>query len=185
MPRLSVLVSGTICISFLALWAAEAKTKPKLDHDITEVRKIYQAFPSLLAIFDQDEDGDLDCVTAERLEYDFEASTATYAWLLAGGNGHEKRNITFQLKPGPTLDTAIYTLDDDESKHYIVKYPYADYENCLIAELQYRGLPECMLWVTREVKDNIPQKCIDIFTYYCDQGVSLYSQDMCQESQDL
>ncbi|XP_077544640.1 uncharacterized protein LOC144157741 [Haemaphysalis longicornis] len=180
------IVSGTFCVLSLALCTAESETKDELGHGIVDLKKVYAAFPSLFAIFDQDEDGDLDCVATERTAYDVETpDTATYVWFLQGGNGHEKKNITYHLKPGPTTNVALYTIDDDETTQYYLRVPYSDYKNCLILEIPYKHYDECMLWVSSEAKENIPQTCLDMFYELCDEGGAAYSPDMCQEGIDL
>ncbi|XP_077545739.1 uncharacterized protein LOC144158606 [Haemaphysalis longicornis] len=185
MPSLPAVVLAPVVILVLALSSAEAKAERKLPHEITDTRKLYEAFPFVVAIFDQDEDGDLDCVTSTRTNIDVEANTATYVWSLQGGNGHEKRNITFNLKPGPTPDSAVYTPEDDKSKEELVSFIYTDYKDCVIVEMPFKNHLECMLWVSDEVKDNIPQLCLDMFEDICDDKISAYSRDMCDEEHDL
>ncbi|KAK8759002.1 hypothetical protein V5799_003366, partial [Amblyomma americanum] len=72
----------------------------------------FDAFPLVIAMFDEDLDGDLDCVKSVRTDYDKEAKKATYVWVLKGKNGQAGTNITFHLKPGATPEKADYLLDD-------------------------------------------------------------------------
>lgn len=54
------------------------------------VSQIFEAFEYVVAIFDEDHDGDLDCVTAERLELDMDVPSTTYFWMFKGHNGHDR-----------------------------------------------------------------------------------------------
>ncbi|KAH7961747.1 hypothetical protein HPB52_011863 [Rhipicephalus sanguineus] len=69
---------------------AQGEAKHRLQHDVTDAFKMFEIFPVAIAIFDTDKDGDLDCLTTVRSNYDEKDHKVTYTWLLAGLNGHEK-----------------------------------------------------------------------------------------------
>ncbi|KAL1417442.1 hypothetical protein MTO96_026791 [Rhipicephalus appendiculatus] len=55
----------------------------------TTAETVFDNFASAVAVFDVDKDGDLDCLSTVRLDYDKDASTAIYFWILKNMNGHE------------------------------------------------------------------------------------------------
>ncbi|XP_077513053.1 uncharacterized protein LOC144124291 [Amblyomma americanum] len=82
-------------------------------HDIANAFKIFENFPSAVALYDIDQDGDLDCMTAERTEFSNNPRQATYILSLKGLNGHQARNITYRIRPGPTPDATLFTINED------------------------------------------------------------------------
>ncbi|KAL1458846.1 hypothetical protein MTO96_027657 [Rhipicephalus appendiculatus] len=129
---------------------AQGEAKHRLQHDVTDAFKMFKNFPVAIAVFDADKDGDLDCVVSVRSTYDEEGHTATYTWLLPGFNGHEKQNITFNLREGASPDKPVYTPED-----------------------------ECMLWMSQEAVKDIPQNCVDHFEDNCDIKNPAYDEDSC------
>ncbi|XP_077547636.1 uncharacterized protein LOC144159841 [Haemaphysalis longicornis] len=118
-----------------------------------------EEFPEAIAIFDQDKDGDLDCVYSKRVNYDETTHEAAYTWFLQG--------------------------DNDKGTEYAATVHYSDYKDCLIIELPFHTTLECVLWISVEVKDNIPQTCIDMYEDNCDNTPPIYSQNTCDEEEDF
>ncbi|KAH6937728.1 hypothetical protein HPB50_003717 [Hyalomma asiaticum] len=61
----------------------------QVGEDTADIAKVFAGFRSGLALFDIDSDGDLDCVTTVREDYDESVPSATYVWFLKAVNGHE------------------------------------------------------------------------------------------------
>ncbi|KAH8009663.1 hypothetical protein HPB51_018960 [Rhipicephalus microplus] len=137
---------------------------------------VYENFPSVVAIFDQDLDGDLDCVQSVRTYLDPEAHEATYVWILKGLNGMKPENLTFHLKPGATADTSVFTMDNDNTEQTL-DFLYTDYKDCLVVKIPYKGEEQCMLWVADARKDDIPQSCVDYYEDNCDAEKTSYLKD--------
>ncbi|XP_077544643.1 uncharacterized protein LOC144157745 [Haemaphysalis longicornis] len=185
MPSLPWAVFAHYLFLCLTASSSEGKEEHRLAHEVVNPTKVYENFPAVEVIFDQDQDGDLDCALNKRIDYDVTTNTATYVWYLRGGNSGESRNITFHMKPGPTPDTAIFTTDDDETTENVARFIYTDYKNCVVGEIPFNGNLECMLWVPAEVKNRVPQKCIDMFEDNCDEKISAYSVDLCNEEKNM
>ncbi|KAH6927922.1 hypothetical protein HPB50_009965 [Hyalomma asiaticum] len=49
--------------------------------------------------------------------------------------------------------------------------------------LLFRVADECGLWVRREVKDSVPQPCIDQFVDTCGADVPAHSRDLCRDGE--
>ncbi|KAK8770465.1 hypothetical protein V5799_013070 [Amblyomma americanum] len=59
---------------------------------------------------------------------------------------------------------------------------YTNYENCVVGDVDYHG-HQCSLWVKREVKDAVPQDCIDHFVDTCGVIVPPHSRDLCSDGE--
>ncbi|XP_065282267.1 uncharacterized protein [Dermacentor albipictus] len=157
------------------------QTLGKKVHGSASAFTVFEKFRFALAIFDEDQDGDLDCVSTVRTQFDKSIPSATYVWMFKGNN---PRNVTFHIKPGPTFDTSTYTMDDDYEHEYNAYFYYSDYENCVIFGMPHLDRDECMLWVTKRVKDEVPQICTDKYIENCDMQVMAYDKDSCGEYAD-
>ncbi|XP_077560760.1 uncharacterized protein LOC144175577 [Haemaphysalis longicornis] len=177
---------ASLSVWYLALPLLSAGGKRQLQHDVADAFKIIDNFPYSIAIFNEDQDGDLDCLTTRRVEYDPEAPSATYIWFLKGLNGHEKKHLVIHLEPGASLNEAVYTDDDPNSPERILNFIYTDYDNCTIFEIPYEGRLECMLWVVEGIQDNVPQHCIDYYDDICDVSVknNAYDGETCSGLSD-
>ncbi|XP_037285551.2 uncharacterized protein LOC119178449 [Rhipicephalus microplus] len=173
-----------ICTVMLALACARAQALELSREEVLNTFKIFEQHEYGIAMLDVDQDGDLDCLTARRTEFDKDAPSATYVWQLKGLNGKEKREITFHFKPGPTPDQAIFTLDDTDGTEHLLKTLYTDYHACALLQLPYAGREECMLWVTEESKSNVPETCVDQFRQHCGVEVVAYDEDTCSQLED-
>uniref|UniRef100_A0A6G5A6C1 Putative lipocalin 12 n=1 Tax=Rhipicephalus microplus TaxID=6941 RepID=A0A6G5A6C1_RHIMP len=76
-------------IKFLLLIAlTQASRGPnKLQRDLPDSFKIFQAFENPIGMIDTNNDSVLECLSARRAEIDPETQTATYVWSLAGDDG--------------------------------------------------------------------------------------------------
>ncbi|XP_077491729.1 uncharacterized protein LOC144102299 [Amblyomma americanum] len=151
-------------------------------HGAADAFHVFESFPFALAIFDADLDGDLDCVSAKRTQYDKDARTATYVWML---KGNSPKNVTYHIKRGPTFDTSTYTIDDDYEHEYNAHFYFSDYKSCVIFGMPYKDREECTLFVSRDVKDNVPKICEEKFVENCDLKVIAYDKDTCGDFLDV
>uniref|UniRef100_G3MSU2 Lipocalin/cytosolic fatty-acid binding domain-containing protein n=1 Tax=Amblyomma maculatum TaxID=34609 RepID=G3MSU2_AMBMU len=140
---------------------------------------LFETVLAATAIFDEDLDGDLDCVRGIRTEFNKEAQTASYVWLLKGQNGQPGTNITFHVKTGPTPGTAYFRLDDSDGPWNTIQYLYSDFKNCLVLDVPLMGGEQCMLWAMDEVKNNVPQHCTEKFKDICELEVLAYDEESC------
>ncbi|XP_077558081.1 uncharacterized protein LOC144173604 [Haemaphysalis longicornis] len=179
-------LSATLGVLYLALPLLSAGGKRQLPHDVSDAFKMFKNFPYSIAIFDEDYDGDLDCLTTRREQYDPEEPSARYVWYLKGLNGHERKHIGFNVKAGASPDKPVYTLDDPDSPEMIANFIYTDYDNCTVLEIPYEGRLECILWVVEGIEKNIPQHCADYFDDICDVNIkrTAYDEETCSGLSD-
>ncbi|KAH6929974.1 hypothetical protein HPB50_007726 [Hyalomma asiaticum] len=90
------------------------------------------------------------------------------------------KDIPFYLKAEHNSPRFTYTLDDDKTIKKGVYY-YTDYENCLVKDLEYHG-HQCVLWVKKELKNAVPQICLDYYADICGAGVFEYNEDFCKDN---
>ncbi|KAL1442794.1 hypothetical protein MTO96_030626, partial [Rhipicephalus appendiculatus] len=159
--------------------ALTGKGKHQLKHEVTDAKAVFDNFASAVAVFDVDKDGDLDCLSTVRLDYDKNASTATYFWILKNMNGHESHNISFLVGPGPAPNQFLVKDKDSDEPVQIGTYDYSDYKNCIIMEMPYHGSDECVLWVSENVIDDIPQHCLDHYEDNCEDAKLAYDKGSC------
>ncbi|XP_077539586.1 uncharacterized protein LOC144152226 [Haemaphysalis longicornis] len=169
---------------FLALWICIATRNygvlgsPGLkETSLPDAFKIFQIFSDVAAIYDVNNDTGLDCLIAKRTDIDLDARTAVYTWMLKSEDGKHREEIPFfvQGAADPGYLT-FYTVDDPTPKEGV--YLYSDYKNCVTLKMEYHG-NQCLLWVQQELKDSVPQNCIDHFVADCGAIVPLYSRDLC------
>ncbi|KAL1458845.1 hypothetical protein MTO96_027656 [Rhipicephalus appendiculatus] len=158
---------------------AQGQAKHRLQHNVTDAFKMFEIFPVSIAVFDVDKDGDLECLTTVRSNYDKEGHTVTYTWLLAGLNGHVKQNITFNLREGASPDKPVYTPEDGDGNDKVANFIYTDYKTCTVLEIPYKNEQECILWLTREALNDVPQNCVDHFEDNCDMKNPAYDEESC------
>ncbi|XP_049528939.1 uncharacterized protein LOC125947727 [Dermacentor silvarum] len=106
----------------------------KLHHDVADTLKAFSSFPFAVAISDSGNDTIFECMYTTQTDVDLEAKTATYAWYFPG----LWRAIPFYVTAGEEPGTLTFTVEDDPTPFEGVIY-YTDYENCVIADLEYLG----------------------------------------------
>ncbi|XP_077554179.1 uncharacterized protein LOC144169054 [Haemaphysalis longicornis] len=158
--------------------AASAGPRSSLPRDTPDVFKLFDHFDYVVAIFDQDEDGDLDCVTNVRTQLDMDVPSATYVWMLKGLNGKERRNATLHMFAGQAQDESQFTWDD-ESTVNVAHFIYTDYKDCVVVDIPFNNIQQCMLWVTNEVKHNIPQHCVEHYDDICPDPIWKFDRESC------
>ncbi|KAL1439530.1 hypothetical protein MTO96_001295 [Rhipicephalus appendiculatus] len=182
MQALALLFSAGLYVLPLGIPLAVGEAKHKLRHEVADASKVFEKFPSAVAIFDQDLDGDLDCVTAVRTDLNPETHESTYIWILKGLNGNTPENITLHVKPGATPDTFSLTTGNDNANEQTADFLYTDYKDCLVVNIPYKNTEQCMLWVADARKDDIPQSCVDYYEDNCDTEKTAYVKDVCSSS---
>ncbi|XP_077541397.1 uncharacterized protein LOC144153620 [Haemaphysalis longicornis] len=146
----------------------------KLHSDVTDCFMIWETFESMVAISDSNNDTVFECSSAWRTEIDPETQTATFD--VDFGAQKVKH---FHVKPGD-LPSAFIMNVGEEPEPFEGQYYYTDNENCYITYLDYHG-DECILWARKEVKDEVPQHCIDNFVDICAVVVPKYSRHLCPD----
>uniref|UniRef100_A0A023G983 Putative lipocalin-5 1 n=1 Tax=Amblyomma triste TaxID=251400 RepID=A0A023G983_AMBTT len=155
-----------------------AEPKHQLPHETIDMRKVFDNFLHAIAIIDIDKDGDLDCLSTVRTDFDSSVPRATYVWILPGVNGREPRNITFEVLPKETPDHFYFTDKDGDGSPENGFFIYSDYKDCALVYLYERQ--ECMMWSSREMKENVPQACMDQFEDNCEGAYKSYDEDTCR-----
>uniref|UniRef100_A0A034WXV7 Lipocalin 2 n=1 Tax=Rhipicephalus microplus TaxID=6941 RepID=A0A034WXV7_RHIMP len=173
----SLLVVGVVL--WLDAPLAQGEAKHRLQHNVTDAFKMFRNSPVAVAMFDTDNDGDLDCLTTVRSNFDEEGHKATYTWLLPGVNGHERRNVTFDLREGPSPDKTVFTPEDGDGSEQIANFIYSDNERCTVLEIPYKNVQECILWMNPKDLKAVPQHCLDYYEDNCDMQNPAYDEESC------
>ncbi|KAH6940220.1 hypothetical protein HPB50_026342 [Hyalomma asiaticum] len=139
---------------------------------------MFQIFPFAIAAFDADQDGDLDCLTAIRDEYDPEGHFTKYIWIFPGVNGHKRENFTLVLTEGPSPDKLSLNIDDGKPER-IAKFGYTDYKTCGVTDIPFKNIETCIMWVTKEALEDIPQNCVHGYEESCDMKLPAFDQETC------
>lgn len=170
---------AVISLLALGLTNVRGETNHKQERDVVDAFEIFRTIPYAVAVYDVDNDGDLDCLTTVRTDFSEEPLSATYVFLLRGLGGHESRNITYHIKPGPTPDRVPYTMDDDNDFVQEGHFIYTDYKSCTVMEFLFEGKQECLLWTTKDSLHNVPEHCMDEYNDICSDAVKIYDEESC------
>nr|XP_050028089.1 uncharacterized protein LOC126523531 [Dermacentor andersoni] len=162
--------------------AAEATRGPnKLQRDVPDTFKIFQAFANPIAALDIDNDTILECLSARRAEMDPETRTATYVWSLTGDDGKERKHVPFYHMPGDTPDVTLFTVGSKSAPVEVGRFLYTDYKDCAVLEVLHFG-DQCTLWVSEAVLNSIPAGCLEQYADVCGEGASVYDMDVCKDA---
>ncbi|KAL3245338.1 hypothetical protein MRX96_047001 [Rhipicephalus microplus] len=172
---------GTLLALFLVLAEVLGEGKDPSDSSVVDAFKIFRTFLHGTTIFDMDGDGDLDCVTAVRTEFNEDPLETTYVLLFKGLGGREPRNISFHIKPGRTPDRTQFTVDDDYDFVQHARFQYTNYENCAVMEQPFRGVRECVLWTTQDTFHEMPEDCMLEYRKSCKNAAKPYDEKSCAE----
>ncbi|XP_054922210.1 uncharacterized protein [Dermacentor andersoni] len=145
----------------------------QLPYVVPDSFKVFQSFAFAVAISDSDNDTILECMSANRTAINPEEMTATYTFNFP----NTQKEIPFYVKAGETPGTVTFTVGADSTQREGIIY-YTDYVNCDVVDLDFHG-HQCTLWARKEVKDNVPQNCIDYFVDTCGVVVPQHSRDLC------
>ncbi|XP_077486167.1 uncharacterized protein LOC144097295 [Amblyomma americanum] len=151
----------------------------KLLREPVDSFKIWYTFDSAVAISDSDNDTIFECLTAKKTDINLESKTANFTFFMPTAG----KEISIHVKPGDEPSHLILTSDDDPTPREGVNY-YTDYHDCVVANLELeKDKNQCILWARREVKDNVPQDCIDHFVDICGVIVPAHSRDLCPDGE--
>ncbi|XP_054932336.1 uncharacterized protein [Dermacentor andersoni] len=178
--RVAIVILG-VCALPLAL----SKAKHQLPHNMTEIKKIFEGFRAGLALSDIDNDGDLDCVTTTQVDYNASVPSATYVWHLQAVNGHEARNIYFYVRPGNAPGRILFTANNVDGPLQHGTVFYSDYKDCIVLNMPYGNSEECMLWISWEAKNNVPQRCTEEYDDKCEDAKLAFDDETCSPFFDL
>ncbi|XP_075535376.1 uncharacterized protein LOC142570964 [Dermacentor variabilis] len=167
-------------VLLLEVHIASGKAKHQLNHDVTDAFKTFEVFPHVITAFDSDDDGDLDCAMAVRQQLDENLKTATYLFVLPPVNGRQPENHTYHVKEGPTIDKAVFTVDDGATGEETAYFIYSNYKSCSVVDFPFKNRQSCGLWVTKDVLHSLPQECIDQFEDNCDMAVAVFDDATCK-----
>ncbi|XP_077552804.1 uncharacterized protein LOC144167407 [Haemaphysalis longicornis] len=170
------LAALSFCVLCLTFHMTSAKEKNQLERNVTDLFEVSQWYPIAVALFDQDQDGDLDCLYAVRSELDFDARTVTYTFIFGGRNGQDRQYVKFYVRDGPTKGTMLFSEEDGEGGEQIGTVVYAEHETCSVVQMPYKNRQECILWTVPERVNSLPQTCIDQFEDICDLSVPVYDE---------
>ncbi|XP_077554426.1 uncharacterized protein LOC144169243 [Haemaphysalis longicornis] len=157
----------------LAIHMASCKEKKRLERNIIDPFEVYEWYPMAVAIFDQDQDGDLDCLLSKRTEFDMAARTATYVLTF----GPDRQTITFHIKDGPTPGTSYINDNNGEGDWQIATMDYAESKTCSVMQFPFRNRQECILWTVPEMANRVPQSCIEHFEDICELSAPIYDEN--------
>ncbi|XP_049276259.1 uncharacterized protein LOC125760346 [Rhipicephalus sanguineus] len=107
-----------LSIGVLLFGLATATPTRNLQREGVDTFRTIGAFRKVVAISTSTNDTSFKCLTAIRTNYDAEAKTATYVWLLRGHGGTQRRNVTFTISAGTVPHQANYFVDADNSRVY-------------------------------------------------------------------
>ncbi|XP_077541029.1 uncharacterized protein LOC144153254 [Haemaphysalis longicornis] len=142
---------------------------------------VFEIFEDTAAISDSNGDNILECLLGKRTTIDPDARTATFTWTINPQDGTLSEKAYFWVKAeGEPGHFTVFSNDDPTPRDAV--YLYSDYENCLILVMGYNG-ERCLLGVQRELKDSVPQHCIDRFLTDCGADVPPHSRDLCYDGE--
>uniref|UniRef100_A0A131Z222 Lipocalin n=1 Tax=Rhipicephalus appendiculatus TaxID=34631 RepID=A0A131Z222_RHIAP len=143
---------------------------PREEFDVT---KVFSWIEDLVSIADSDNDTILECLYAKRTEFNPETYETTITWFFPS----QGTELPFYVYPGSGPGMVEFTSPGDPTPKEAIVY-YTDYNNCLVADVEFHG-HQCSLWVVRQLKDAVPQDCIDHFVDTCGVIVPEHSRDLC------
>ncbi|XP_065281103.1 uncharacterized protein [Dermacentor albipictus] len=179
MLNMQLLYRISIVIGVFSLPLILGKAKNQLQPEFPDVGKVFEGFRAGLALSDIDNDGDLDCVTTTQDNYNASVQSATYVWHLQAVNGHEARDIYFYVRPGDAPGQILFKNENVDGPLQEGTVFYSDYKDCVVVDLPYGNSQECMLWVSWEAKNNVPQRCRDEYEDKCEDAKEAFDEETC------
>uniref|UniRef100_A0A023GAC0 Putative lipocalin-5 1 n=1 Tax=Amblyomma triste TaxID=251400 RepID=A0A023GAC0_AMBTT len=173
----ATLIAVCIWLSAFRLASCEGEDQ---NPDIVDAFKVYESFPYVLALYDIDNDGDLDCLNAVRTDLEKEPRSATYTLSLKDKDLQNIRIYTYYLTPGPTPDTTVVIIDNDYEHPLTNRIAYTDYEKCSVMEFPINQREVCVMWVRDSVKDEVPETCVAQYQKNCREATPVYDKDSCE-----
>ncbi|XP_049527773.1 uncharacterized protein LOC125947336 [Dermacentor silvarum] len=127
----------------------------ELHRETPDAFEAFARFPHVVAIFNWNDDAFFECLEGKQISFDPEAKKTTYIFMYKGHHGEDKKNVAYHISQGPAINEVIYYLDD-----------------------------ECMLFVSKQAADNVPQECIEQYNDICGIAFSVYARDLCPDDEE-
>ncbi|XP_037286862.2 uncharacterized protein LOC119179845 isoform X2 [Rhipicephalus microplus] len=144
-----------LCIGNTVLAKLGAPGGPlKKHYDFPDVFEVVSEYKDAMSISDSDNDTIFDCLLTNRTEVDYEARTFKYVWTSQGADGSPQEEVLMTGMPGPTSGSVRFFVEG-----------------------------ECILWVKRNLKDTVPQVCIDNFMDICGVVIKPGRRDLCDDGE--
>ncbi|XP_075739707.1 uncharacterized protein LOC119177751 isoform X1 [Rhipicephalus microplus] len=89
------------------------------------------------------------------------------------------QNISYEVRPGRKPNQFLVKNQDTDEPVQEGTYDYTDYKSCVVMEMPYHDSEECVLWVTWNVVNDIPQDCQDQYEDNCDDAKLAYDKESC------
>ncbi|XP_037576913.1 uncharacterized protein LOC119459157 [Dermacentor silvarum] len=178
-----ILPKAYLCLLVSAMVSCHFK-KDKGTHvqvDAYRVIQMVASVPFMAAAYTSSSDPAYQCMTASVTSFDETKKEGTYSWYLKSPIDHRTvvKVVNFHVTPGSAPDLLNFTVEGEGDQVYTAYYAYTNYENCLVAEIPYNNEDLCILWVTEEVEDNIPQECLTEYHETCPVEYRAYDSDIC------
>lgn len=173
-----------ICLLVVVTASSHFHKQPSSTHvpvDAFRVIELVDSVPYMAAAYISSPDPAYQCLTASLTSFNETLKEGTYSWYLKSPIDHKTvvKQVNFHVRPGNTSDTLYFTVEGGGSEVYTSYYAYTNYENCLVAKIPYSDEELCILWVTPEVVDNIPQQCLAEYHVTCPVEYRAYYSDIC------
>ncbi|XP_077539598.1 uncharacterized protein LOC144152234 [Haemaphysalis longicornis] len=148
--------------------------------DVPDSFKILETFKNVVSIANPNNGPVLECLKAYQTFFDPDTGSADYIWVHQTPEDPTTQQTLLHLKPEDGGRVSRTVGDDPTVFHGT--YLYTDNTNCVI-ENPDLGKYRCLMWATSEVKDSVPQHCIDKFVELCGFEVPQYSRDLCPDGE--
>ncbi|XP_037524193.1 uncharacterized protein LOC119401444 isoform X2 [Rhipicephalus sanguineus] len=152
----------------------------KLHRNTTNAFQVFDIFADGVGVYTSSNDPSLQCLTADRIEYE-PNKKSVYTWHLHGGQRSDKDTYVTEYYPGPTQDTVVAFFNNDKKHPKLVTFDYTNNKNCVVANFPYKG-DVCILWVPKKDVSSYPQECVDQFEDICDAEVPDYQEGLCDDA---
>lgn len=140
--------------------------------------------PSLVLAVASDDVPALRCLTADLTSIDEKAGEATYTWHVKSPNSAERTDVRLNYAlSGNVPDMYTAYINDDTTHMYAGQVLYSDYKNCCLVRMLLGKKEVCYLWESRETAYAVPKNCLDAYKKSCGDGVTLYSEEMCNANE--
>lgn len=183
MGTLLFIATTTVLLASLQKYTSAKEAHETQRRDVPDAFQMYAHLDDVLGVSDINADGVFECVEAVRTEYQEDPKKATFVFLFKGHHGTEKKNVSFNISPGTTPDTITFYLDNDPEDTFEAQYLFTDYKTCCIVKGPYGGSDRCLLFVSKNMAENVPQPCLTNFADLCGVSVNLHSSELCPEDE--
>ncbi|XP_037499411.1 uncharacterized protein LOC119373454 isoform X2 [Rhipicephalus sanguineus] len=144
-----------ICVLVVVMASCHFNKQPSSTHVTVDAFKVIQmvaSVPYMAAAYISSPAPAYRCLTASLTSVNETLKEGTYSWYFKSPIDHRAvvRQVNFHVRPGSTSDTLHFTVE---------------------------GV--CILWVTPELVNNIPQQCLSEYHVTCPVEYRAYYSDIC------